>query len=189
MLVKRVILNSAFLLYLINSSTSLAADVNVMPTSGSCSFSINLPIPFGVDVSTKGGGSSDHPYGTYKTGGSVMGVIIFTSTSTASFSSVIVDPLFSAISSPSLRAVDNIYINGGIITIKAMSEVDGFSGGYRMFFSGIASGSSSKSGQTVAWEANVLPSNGGRTLLMQLANSTSLNENSGIGPGTGVCQF
>lgn len=190
MVLGRKLFGLYFLLFVfVNTSSLHATEVNVMPSSGTCSFMINLPVPYGVDISTRGGGTSNHPFGTYDTGGSLMGTITFTSSAGGSFTGTIVNPLYQVSESPSLRSVDNVFFNGGTITITAMTAADGFVGGYKMVFRGTATGSDRFIGRVGEWEANVLPSNNGKTLLIQLANNTLPNENYGIGPGTGVCQF
>ena len=157
------------------SIASKAADAVPMPSSGSCSFMINSPVPFGLDPR----------FLPYTTGGGGIGILTFTSSTTGTVVGAIVSPRYKSDGSPEIRAIDNEYING-TFTVVPMTSTNGFVGGYRMFFS-VSILSSDNSVRVKPFEANVLPSNGGKTIMMLLANSSPTDE--GVGPGTGLCQF
>lgn len=156
-----------------------AADTFPMPSTGTCSFLINLPIPYGVNPGQSG----------YTTGGSVMGRITFTSATTGTLVGAVVNPTYKSDGSPDIYARHNIYINDGVFTITSLTQANGFEGGYLMKVSGTAI---KDIGQTPIFqplfEANVLPVNSGKTIFMQFTDSGTTGD-AGAGPGTGVCQF
>lgn len=161
------------------SLVTQAADTVPMPSSGTCSFLINLPVPYGLDPSLL----------PYKTGGSFMGKITFSSASTGTLVGAVVNPTYEDNKNPSIYAKDNRYINDGVVTFTTMTQSNGFEGGilmkvsatYKDDLSGLPSFHS-------LFEANISPVNGGKTIFMQITN-TNYESNGGPGPGTGVCQF
>lgn len=166
----------------INETNAQSASSNSMPTSGTCGFMINLPIPYGVNVAANNGSDGN---GTFTTGGSILGTLTFTSATTVSFTAAIVNPVYNSSNSPKLYESHNIFINDGTITISQMTSSNGFTGGYYFGFLGHINGGSNIGG----WHANVVPTNSGKTLLIQLANDSDPNNNDGVGPGSGICQF
>jgi hypothetical protein len=168
---------------IIDTKAQSSNNTNAMPTSGNCGFMINLPLPYGIDVSTNNGAT--HGNGTFVTGGSIFGTITFTSATAGTFSGSIVNPTFVSNDSPAIYASDNIYFNNGDVTITPMTAANGFVGGYRVSFSGRINGGPNIGG----WEANVIPTNSGKTLLIQLANSNANDPRASVGPGSGICQL
>lgn len=177
MLIKKLLSINILFLIFVNTSSLYAADANVMPSSGTCSFLINQPVPFGLDPSLL----------PYTTGGSAIGTITFTSGTAGNFYGAIVSPLYKSSGSPDVRAVDNEYMNG-TFTVVPMTAPLGFVGGYRMFFNANITDYSGTV-RVKSFEVNVVPSNSGKTILMQLANTNFTDPDAGVGPGTGVCNF
>ena len=163
-----------------------ATDTVPMPSSGTCGFFLSLPIPYGADIGKIGGTNGA---GTYYTGGSALGLISFTSSGAATLSATVVNPTYSTSNSPWIYATDNGFINNASVVILPMSEIDGFSGGYRFLFSGkMRQGINPEVLRNFYFEANVIPTNNGKTLLMQIANNNPLTVGE-PGPGNAVCQF
>jgi hypothetical protein len=66
-----------------------------MPSSGSCGFMINLPIPYGFNVGSNGNG-------TFTTGGGIFGTITFISTIVGTFTASVVNPIYDSSESPKI---------------------------------------------------------------------------------------
>jgi hypothetical protein len=153
------------------------AALPTMPTTGTCAFLITQPVPFGVN---------SFPFN--KTGYNILGTVTFTGDSTATLSGNFVNVTYRTSDSP-LIAGPALISNMPLTVQKMTPGTDGFSGGYIFSGSGPVvfpgSPSTTATGTVVM---NAVPSNGGKTILLQLSASSS-NASATAGPGSGTCQF
>lgn len=144
-----------------------------MPTSGNCALLLNLPIPYGVDVSK----SSANGPGTYQTGYNFIGIMSFIGGNLAKLSGKIINPVFNINDSPYLSSNSTVIVNEFSGSISPLNKNNGFEGGYLMTFTGSIQGKSKSLVMTG------VPTNSGKTIVIVLSDGTS------PGPGSGVCQF
>ena len=181
---KYMVLIFLFILYLffgIKFKESRASTSSLsLPTSGSCQLLMTLPVPYGLSASNLA--SSGHNSGVYTTGYNLIGTIAFSSSTTGTFSGVIGNAGFNQINSPNIGPSE--YINNATVTITPMTSSTGFVGGYQLSILGTAVSSADSSQQSAGFTINAVPANNSNTIFLQMGGAV----NSGVGPGSGVCQ-
>jgi len=139
---------------------------------------ITQPVPLGV---------TNFPFN--KTGYNVLGTITFTGEATATVSGNFVNVTYRTTDSPAIAGP--ALITDMPVTVQKMtSGIDGFTGGYILTASGtvVFPGNPSTT-KTATLVINAVPSNGGKTILLQLSASGSNAAVQNTGPGSGTCQF
>jgi len=155
----------------INETKAQATNVATMPTSGTCALLITLPIPY---LSTSNLGF---------TGYNMLGQITFTSATAGTFNGTVVNPTFTTSNSPYIGANSSVNLNNIAVAVSTMTTSNGFVGGYKMTFTNTSSGN-----QSILFELNAVPANGGKTIMVQSSGVGTANS-PGLGPGSGVCQL
>ena len=146
------------------------AQANSMPSSGTCALLVTMPVPY---LSTTALG---------ETGYNLIGVLSFTSASTGIFNGSVVNPTYSTNSSPYISPGSTIYVKNFSVNVTTLNATNGFVGGYKLNFSGTINNTNAASFEFIG-----VPTNNGKTILLQASSEGSPN-NSGFGPGSGVCQ-
>jgi hypothetical protein len=164
----------SFIQMAVGLSTCLALQsahaISTMPSSGTCAFLITQPVPLGITTFPFRG-----------TGYNVMGTLAFTSATAGTMSGVVVNVTYTTTDGPS-------YEHSAIFTnlpfsVTAMTNANGFSGGYILSASGNAYKTTAPNTALAAsFNFNMASVNSGKTLMMQLTGS-------GLSAGSGVCQF
>jgi hypothetical protein len=158
---------------------SIANALPAMPSTGSCAFLITQPVPLGI---------TNFPF--KGTGYNFLGTLNFNNASSGVLNLVVVNVTYNNQDGPQYE--HSAVINNAPFTITPMTSSNGFSGGFVL--------KAIQSSTTTAFKtttpitpvsnieiyANVVPVNDGKSILMQL---TATKAGSGIGPGSGVCQF
>jgi hypothetical protein len=164
-----------FLFLLSVLGASIANALPAMPSSGSCAFLITQPVPLGITI---------FPY--KGTGYNIMGTLSFSNSTTGVMNGVFVNVTYTNQDAPTYE--HSAILKNVPFKVTAMTDANGFPGGYILEGEGGTSYKtiSPNTSITVRIYVNVVPVNDGRSILMQLS---SRNAGSGIGPGSGVCQF
>jgi hypothetical protein len=154
------------------------AALPTMPTTGTCAFLITQPVPLGV---------ANFPFN--KTGYNVLGTVTFTGEATATVSGNFVNVTYRTTDSPLI--VGPALITNMPVTVQKMTPgTDGFAGGYILSGTGTVvfpgNPTTAAPGKIVI---NAVPSNGGKTILLQLSTGGSNASAQNAGPGSGTCQF
>ena len=141
---------------------------SAMPSSGSCAILLTLPVPYGKNISSP-----------YQTGYNLLGKLTFTSETTGVFNGSIVNASFNTTNSPYIdTSGGRTYLNNWSVSTATLNSSTGFTGGYKMTFSG-SQGS---------FELLAVPTNDSQTILLQ-SSATGTASDPGLGPGSGVCQL
>lgn len=148
----------------------------LIPTTGTCALILNLPIPYGFDVASNT--TKNNVRGVYETGYNFIGLIQFIGNNSMKLSGRVINPTFRSSDGPYIANGSSIDINDLPGTVTQLSKSNGFDGGYKFTFSG----SAPNAGQ-IGLVMTAVVTNGGKSIM--LVNS----EGSGMGPGSGVCQF
>jgi hypothetical protein len=151
---------------------SVASSSASLPTSGSCAMLLTLPIPYGVSIGPGG----------YQTGYNIIGVMTFTSATSATVSLRIVNPRFQSSDSPYIdQNTYSVDLQNLPVTISPMTANTGFLGGY------IFTASGTLNGNRVGFVMVGVPSNNGKTIMF-VSTTPGTSGSPGLGPFSGVCQ-
>ena len=152
-------------------SRSSATSSSSLPTSGSCAMLLTLPIPYGVSIGPGG----------YQTGYNIIGLMTFTSATSATASLRIVNPSFQSSDSPYIDQNDIVDLQNLAVTISPMTANNGFVGGY------VFTASGTLNGNPVGFQMVGVPSNNGKTIMF-VSTTPGTSGSPGLGPFSGVCQ-